>query len=208
MHFSKIVNFSMIALFLNSVQVFAGQEVFSVYCQEEDSAFEQSLEVRDGYRLQLQRDGLTQTLVSDSVSERAGYIDLYVYKFKGADYECREYLSLANANDVELGAVSARVYFDFDSSALTPQSRAILAKISASLTQKDGVVLTGHTDNVGSQAYNNALGARRANAVKDYLSKVGMQNRDLNVRSKGESSPIASNDTSEGRQKNRRVEIQ
>ena len=65
----------------------------------------------------------------------------------------------------------------------------------------------GHTDNKGSETYNQKLSVRRAQAVKDYMVSEGIDAGIVDVIGKGESEPVASNDTDEGRAKNRRVEI-
>ncbi|HMR42403.1 MAG TPA: OmpA family protein, partial [Saprospiraceae bacterium] len=66
---------------------------------------------------------------------------------------------------------------------------------------------TGHTDNVGEADENMKLGARRAGAIKDILVKSGVNANQITTDSKGESQPVASNDTEEGRHDNRRVEV-
>ncbi len=70
------------------------------------------------------------------------------------------------------------------------------------------VRLTGHTDNIGSSASNIRLGERRATIVKDYLIRKGVTPNKIITASQGEASPIASNDTDNGRAKNRRTELQ
>lgn len=69
------------------------------------------------------------------------------------------------------------------------------------------VTLTGHTDNVGDDTLNMALGERRAGAIRGILVKKGVKGDQITVDSKGESQPVASNDTEEGRHDNRRVEV-
>ena len=69
------------------------------------------------------------------------------------------------------------------------------------------VSLSGHTDNVGTEAYNQALSERRVNSVKDYVVKKGVDASRVAGQGFGESKPIADNKTREGRAKNRRVEI-
>ena len=70
------------------------------------------------------------------------------------------------------------------------------------------VIATGHTDSVGTDAYNQKLSERRAAAVKDYLVSKGIPAAKVTTIGKGESQPVATNKTAEGRQKNRRVDIE
>jgi OOP family OmpA-OmpF porin len=70
------------------------------------------------------------------------------------------------------------------------------------------VIATGHTDSIGSDAYNQKLSERRAAAVKDYLVSKGIPASKITTIGKGESQPVATNKTAEGRQKNRRVDIE
>ena len=69
------------------------------------------------------------------------------------------------------------------------------------------VLIEGHTDSVGSEAYNLELSERRADAVRDFLLQNGVKAAQLTARGYGKASPVASNDTVEGRQQNRRVEL-
>jgi outer membrane protein OmpA-like peptidoglycan-associated protein len=69
------------------------------------------------------------------------------------------------------------------------------------------VMIEGHTDNVGSDDYNMGLSQRRADSVKAYLMGEGINGNRLVAYGKGESSPVASNDTASGRRQNRRVEV-
>ena len=70
------------------------------------------------------------------------------------------------------------------------------------------VIATGHTDSIGTDEYNQKLSERRAAAVKDYLVSKGMPAAKITTIGKGESQPVATNKTAEGRQKNRRVDIE
>jgi OOP family OmpA-OmpF porin len=69
------------------------------------------------------------------------------------------------------------------------------------------VIVEGHTDSVGSDAYNKKLSLRRADAVRQYLVKHGIPADRITAEGFGESSPVASNDTEDGRAQNRRVEL-
>ena len=106
--------------------------------------------------------------------------------------------------------IQADALFDFDKSVLRPDGRKsiddALAKIRA--TDIEMVIATGHTDSVGSDAYNQKLSERRAAAVKDYLVSKGIAASKITTIGKGESQPVATNKTAAGRQKNRRVDIE
>jgi OOP family OmpA-OmpF porin len=106
---------------------------------------------------------------------------------------------------IELGGV----HFDFDKSTLKPEAIVVLNKAVALLQQHERVVVevAGHTDSIGSDAYNQKLSERRAIAVKDYLTSKGIKASRLTAKGYGESMPVASNDTEEGRAENRRVEM-
>ena len=70
------------------------------------------------------------------------------------------------------------------------------------------IIAVGHTDSVGSDAYNQKLSVKRAEAVKAYLVTKGIEKNRVYTEGKGEKQPVADNKTSEGRAKNRRVEIE
>ena len=101
------------------------------------------------------------------------------------------------------------VHFDFDKATLKPEAKVVLNEAAALLSKHERVVveIAGHTDSVGSEAYNQGLSERRANAVRDYLTGNGVKASRLSARGYGESRPVASNDTDEGRAENRRVEM-
>jgi len=101
------------------------------------------------------------------------------------------------------------ILFDVDKATLKPQAREVLSKICG-IIQVAGdynLSIEGHTDSTGADEYNQQLSERRAKSVYDYLNNCGLQASSLESKGFGEAQPIASNDTNEGRQKNRRVEI-
>jgi OOP family OmpA-OmpF porin len=104
----------------------------------------------------------------------------------------------------------ADTFFDFDKFALKPAGKAKLEDLVSKLigTDIEVVVATGHTDSVGSDAYNQKLSMRRANAVKAFLVSKGIPADRIFTEGKGESKPVASNKTSDGRAKNRRVDVE
>jgi OOP family OmpA-OmpF porin len=114
------------------------------------------------------------------------------------------------APDPCTGVIRLRgVEFEFDSATLTPVSSVVLDAAADSLNQCPNIAVgvEGHTDSIGAEAYNQSLGQRRADSVKDYLAGKGVSAARLTTSSYGESRPIASNDTDEGRALNRRVEL-
>ena len=104
----------------------------------------------------------------------------------------------------------ADAFFDFDKSVLKPAGKAKLSDLVSKLqgTDIEVVVATGHTDAIGTDAYNLKLSMRRASAVKAFLVSKGVPADRIFVEGKGESHPVASNKTREGRAKNRRVEVE
>lgn len=101
------------------------------------------------------------------------------------------------------------VTFAVDSTTISPSFQATLDQIAASLKQyPDSLIdVFGHTDSTGSDAYNLDLSKRRADAVARYLISRGVSSARIQTQGMGESYPVASNDTAEGRSLNRRVEI-
>jgi outer membrane protein OmpA-like peptidoglycan-associated protein len=101
------------------------------------------------------------------------------------------------------------VLFSTGKYTLKPEAREKLAKVSGILLAHPGLTIEveGHTDNVGSDEYNQTLSEERAQAVRDYLVEQGVPSSAVSAKGLGETGAIASNDTSSGRAKNRRVDL-
>jgi OOP family OmpA-OmpF porin len=101
------------------------------------------------------------------------------------------------------------VHFDTGKPTLRPDSFKELNEIAAYMNSKDGehYEIAGHTDNVGKEEDNNRLSQQRAEAVKNYLAKKGVDTARLTAKGYGSSKPVADNETNEGKQKNRRTEV-
>lgn len=99
--------------------------------------------------------------------------------------------------------------FDFDSDAVKPTARTNLQALARSLAKfpDSDVLIIGHTDATGSDAYNQGLSVRRADAAATYLISEGVARTRVGTYGLGESEPVASNDTESGRATNRRVEV-
>ena len=119
--------------------------------------------------------------------------------------------SILQTQDTARGLIvnMSDVLFDTGSATLKPPTREKLAKISGILLAHSGLTLQveGHTDSVGGDEFNQQLSERRADSVKDFLIQQGVSGSAISAKGFGKAQPVASNDTAEGRQKNRRVEL-
>ena len=105
---------------------------------------------------------------------------------------------------------AADAFFDFDKATLKPEGKAKLDDLASKLNslKLEVIIAVGHTDSVGSDAYNQKLSIRRAEAVKGYLVNKGVDAKRVYTEGKGEKQPVATNKTAAGRAQNRRVEIE
>ena len=103
------------------------------------------------------------------------------------------------------------VYFEFDKDEIIPNNQnnvGFEAFIDYLIFESDAVVeITGHADWTGSEDYNYRLGLRRANSVLVHFQQLGINDKNLSLKSDGEMNPVADNNSLEGRAKNRRAEI-
>jgi OmpA-OmpF porin, OOP family len=113
----------------------------------------------------------------------------------------------ARTQSITLGADAS---FDTGKADLKPEGHAKLGELAAKLKDVsfDSIAVTGHTDNVGTDGANQRLSLRRANAVKQYLATHGIDAAKIKTTGRGTTSPVADNKTSQGRARNRRVEVQ
>jgi OOP family OmpA-OmpF porin len=106
-------------------------------------------------------------------------------------------------------SLSGDAHFDFDSAKLRPTGEARIDELVDGLKANPSltVMVAGHTDSIGSDEYNQRLSEARANAVRDYMVSLGISPSRISTHGYGETDPVASNDTEEGRAQNRRVDI-
>jgi len=105
---------------------------------------------------------------------------------------------------------AADAFFDFDKATLKPAGKAKLDYLVGKVKgiNLEVIIAVGHTDSVGSDVYNQKLSVKRAESVKAYLVSKGIEKNRIYTEGKGEKQPVADNKTTEGRAKNRRVEIE
>ena len=101
------------------------------------------------------------------------------------------------------------ILFDFDSAVLRSNARSNLSELADNLRQysRTDVLIIGHTDATGSDSYNQNLSEQRARSAANFLMQQGVEGARIETRGMGENDPVATNDTAEGRQLNRRVEV-
>lgn len=131
--------------------------------------------------------------------------------YDGGDYaiQVADAADLAKQLAKDCHAALYGVLFDFNKSTLRPESDSVLQNV-LTLLQKDSALtleIQGHTDNVGDDAYNQTLSDARARSVMAWLTSHGVAAARLSAKGFGKTKPVATNDTDEGRAKNRRVEI-
>ena len=178
------------------------EQSINVYCDTAFSEHQHSVTVdnivgiaqhRLGF-LQIEQksnnDELRQTLASES-------------KFGVEQSGCETWIS-----NQERHGLLARLHFGFDQHNLTPMGSEALSQLASNVQATDGpIMVDGHTDSTGPQSYNQALSLQRALTVTNTLVADGLDKDRIVIRSFGESKPIASNESSEGRAENRRAEV-
>jgi len=119
-------------------------------------------------------------------------------------------MEVARYEDSLLVTMSDAILFDINSAALKPQAQSMLAQSADVMIRypDSDLLVKGHTDSTGSEAYNQELSERRARSVQNFLIAKGVAAQRITAIGFGKTMPVASNDTVEGRSQNRRVEIE
>jgi len=109
----------------------------------------------------------------------------------------------------ETMTLSAGALFDTNSADIKPAGKSELDDVASKIgtAKVSDIIIVGHTDSIGKESYNQQLSVRRAASVRDYLGGKGVSDSLMSISGKGESQPVASNATREGRAQNRRVEV-
>ncbi|MBI5401892.1 MAG: OmpA family protein [Ignavibacteriae bacterium] len=173
-----------------------GEESGTANSDPNDGSYKIILPYGKNYGFSAKADGFY------SVSENMDLTGISAYK------EIKKDLYLA---PIEIGEVVRlnNIFFDFDKSELKQESYPELNRILKLLNDYPNIEieLSGHTDNIGKTEYNQTLSEKRAGAVAEYLFEKGISKNRVLVFGFGESKPLGSNETEQGRQKNRRVEF-
>jgi len=142
--------------------------------------------------------GVAGALIGDYMDKQAAKID-----------EDLEGATVERVGEGILITFDSGILFDIDSYELKPATQTNAKKLAGTLNKYDDteIRVLGHTDNTGTDSYNLALSKKRATAVKDYLIGQEVASSRLAMQGLGETDPIATNETTEGRTLNRRVEI-
>ena len=129
-------------------------------------------------------------------------------KVDGSGCELPKVVTAVPDSAVTAEAPKDRIQFDFDSDKIRTLSYPTLDRLADRLkADRSKMLLAGHASSEGTEQYNMGLSIRRANSVHDYLVNAGVPAKQVKIKGYGETRPIASNDTEEGREKNRRVEF-
>ncbi|MUI52815.1 OmpA family protein [Aliivibrio fischeri] len=185
-------------------------QLLDYYCGTESVEFQEQITIGEGKQILFHQGPFMQvnTELSPDVIKRTFSNAMQQANLSN---QCSEYL-LSYAEVVEDNVeqkLFARVLFNFDQYSLTERSKYILQSVTEKLeTQKDTVLLNGHTDNKGREYYNINLGLARSNSVKAFLLDQGASKEQLEAYSFGEQQPIDDNTTLEGQHHNRRVDIE
>jgi outer membrane protein OmpA-like peptidoglycan-associated protein len=142
--------------------------------------------------------GLAGGLIGDYMDKQAAKIQ---EDLKGAKVE--------RVGEGILITFDSGILFDIDSYMLRPETQTNAKKLASTLNKYNDtdVHVLGHTDNTGTDKYNLALSKKRANAIKSYMVDQNVAGSRMDIQGLGESDPLATNETADGRQLNRRVEI-
>jgi outer membrane protein OmpA-like peptidoglycan-associated protein len=180
---------------------------------QEAARQQQAAEAARAAALAQQQQAVEQQKAAEAQAEQARQAAAQAEKDK-ADMRAQllaQLNSILQTQDTARGLIvnMSDVLFDTGSSTLKPATREKLAKISGIVLAHPGLTLQieGHTDSVGSDQMNQQLSERRADSVRDFLIEQGVAGSSVTAKGFGKTQPVASNDTAEGRQKNRRVEL-
>ncbi|MDN2483721.1 OmpA family protein [Vibrio agarivorans] len=172
------------------------------FCSKKDVMINQRVEIKSGRTVMLVQ-GSMMTIETEAPTPTKQLIASELARIH-MHSDCIEYLMDKGISDESIG----RVYFDFDKFSLTPASLIVLEGLMEKINRVDSnILLSGHTDSIGTTEYNYSLGLKRAESVQGYLINEGVDRTAMILETHGEDAPISDNVSKKGREKNRRVEI-
>jgi outer membrane protein OmpA-like peptidoglycan-associated protein len=182
---------------------------------EQEAAARQQAELeRESARDRAERAQVeSERAVAEAALSRQEADDLRKAREKELDLMQEALGKIAETSRTPLGMVVSlgedRFLFDFDKADIRPENRELLSRIAGVLLASHGyrLYVYGHTDDVGTEEYNQQLSERRAKSVRDYLVKAGIPDEIVDSKGFGKKSPRVTAKTRDARQKNRRVEI-
>ncbi|MCG3865445.1 MULTISPECIES: OmpA family protein [unclassified Photobacterium] len=178
------------------------------YCATPQMNITKTETIQNVTAVALNQDGYM--LIAKPISDPAIYTQLLKLSQQAQlPDSCMEYLTTNGLMTIKPdNKLLARLYFKFDNSVLSDESRRIINMVIEQLKQQPNVLqLTGNTDNTGSAVYNKMLGLKRAYQTSLALQAKGIKQPKLYIQSNGEQHPIATNSTAAGRHDNRHVDI-
>ena len=152
---------------------------------------------------------VSTTLASDGVNEYMNQQRQEMERELAEEIRSRSiFLQLLEDQTLHL-RLPTQDFFDMYSANIQADYRSSLTRVLSIIEKfdKTAIHIIGYTDNTGTENYNRILSQRQANAVADFLNGHGVDNTRLRVEGRGEDSPLVSNDTKEGREHNRRIEL-
>ncbi len=175
----------------------SGTLVVKSFSDEKDGSFLVCLPVNTDYALNVSKQGFLFWSEHFGFGQTSDIAEPFVKNIKLQPIQTGEIVVMRN------------IFFDFDSDQLKPESVIELKKLIELLNDNAGmhIEIRGHTDNVGTAHYNKGLSERRAMSVYNYLIQQGIKKERLSYKGYGDSMPIATNETDEGRALNRRTEF-
>jgi outer membrane protein OmpA-like peptidoglycan-associated protein len=173
----------------------------------QDSTFVSFTSNRDG-TFEIQIPGPDELIIR---GKKVNYLNLEQKVMISDNQNFRQYSTTLEMSPIEVGktVIIDNIYFNFDKTSLKEASFPELDRLNDLMIQNPGIKIEiqGHTDSKGSDDYNLTLSDGRAQSVMQYLLDKGIANDRMKAKGLGETAPISSNDTEEGRAKNRRVEF-
>jgi OOP family OmpA-OmpF porin len=170
--------------------------------EQSEEAIAQLIEERDGVQLEARERDVDVAEREAQLAER---------RAEEAETELEQLQRELEAKETERGLVLTLgdILFDVDQAELKPGGIQQLTRVADFLSEQPErkLVIEGHTDSTASDEYNRELSQRRANAVEEFLITQGIEPTRMEARGYGEAFPVATNETTAGRQQNRRVEI-